>query len=95
MPIAQLVFAPIGVTEHADALLEVAFLMGAVDGHLAEEEIADLRETAFEVAVGLSHVDNEATSEENDLVALLATALELTDRASSLSEEARQAAGAV
>jgi hypothetical protein len=142
MAIAQLIHAPIGVTEHADALLEVAFLMGAVDGHLADEEMAlfaelvttvrgrvvtkdetdellgrfivashttvlpdrlrelakilpaSLRETAFKVAVGLSHVDDEATAEEHELVGLLATALDLGDRAVTLSEEARQAAGA-
>ena len=40
MSIAQLVLAPIAATEHADALLEVAFLMSAVDGHLAEDEQA-------------------------------------------------------
>lgn len=39
MPIAELVPASIASTEHADALLEIAFLMSAVDGHLADEEL--------------------------------------------------------
>ncbi|MDB4937011.1 MAG: hypothetical protein JWP87_3983 [Labilithrix sp.] len=142
MAIAHLIHAPIGAIEHADALLEVAFLMGAVDGHLADEELAlfaelvatvrgravtkqetdelmgrfiltshttilkdrlgalakvlppSLRETAFKVAVGLSHVDEETTAEEDELVGLLAVALDLRDRAETLADEARQAAGA-
>jgi len=40
MPIVELVPASIAATDHADALLEVAFLMSAVDGHLADEELA-------------------------------------------------------
>jgi uncharacterized tellurite resistance protein B-like protein len=39
MPIAELVPAAVAVPEHGDALLEIAFLMSAVDGHLADEEL--------------------------------------------------------
>ena len=39
MSIAELVPAAVAAPEHADALLEVAFLMSAVDGHLADEEL--------------------------------------------------------
>jgi hypothetical protein len=39
MPIAELVPPSIAATEHADALLEVAFLISAVDGFLADEEL--------------------------------------------------------
>lgn len=49
MSIAQLVLAPIAATEHADALLEVAFLMSAVDGHLADEEMAAFAELVCRV----------------------------------------------
>jgi hypothetical protein len=42
--IAKLVSAPIKSTEHGDALLEVAFLVSAVDGHLADEELAAFKE---------------------------------------------------
>lgn len=44
MPIAKLVPSPIADDEHADAVLELAFLMSAVDGHLADEELAAFRE---------------------------------------------------
>jgi len=60
MSIAQLVLAPIAATEHADALLEVAFLMSAVDGHLAEEEqsvFAELVERVRGRAVAKAEVD--------------------------------------
>jgi len=40
MPIAKLVSSPIAATEHADAVLELAFVVSAVDGHLADEELA-------------------------------------------------------
>jgi hypothetical protein len=40
MSIVKLVAAPITSIEHGDAVLEVAFLMSAVDGHLADEEQA-------------------------------------------------------
>lgn len=44
MSIAKLVSSPIAATAHADAVLELAFLVSAVDGHLADEELAAFRE---------------------------------------------------
>lgn len=44
MSIAKLVPSPIANVEHADAVLELAFLVSAVDGHLADEELAAFRE---------------------------------------------------
>ena len=44
MSIAKLVTAPIEVTEHADAVLELAFLMSAADANLDETELAAFRE---------------------------------------------------
>jgi hypothetical protein len=49
MSIAELVPARIAVTEHANALLEVAFLMSAVDGHLADEELTAFNELVARV----------------------------------------------
>ena len=40
MSIAELVPTSAAATEHAKALYEVAFLMSAVDGHLADQELA-------------------------------------------------------
>lgn len=42
MSIAEVVPSRMAVTEHANALLEVAFLMSAVDGHLADEAVATM-----------------------------------------------------
>ena len=44
MSIAKLVTAPIPATEHADAILELAFLTSAADGSLDELEVAAFRE---------------------------------------------------
>jgi len=49
MSIAELVPASIAATEHANALLEVAFLMSAVDGHLADEELTTFGELVARV----------------------------------------------
>lgn len=139
MSIAKLASSPIADEKHADAVLEVAFLMSAVDGYLADEELAafrellpllrgrpanegevdallgrfvmgvhgsgaearlrevaaavpaDLRETAFKVAVGLSLVDDDTDESEYELVALLASALDVKDRAVALAADARAA----
>ena len=58
MSIAGLVPTSTAATEHADALLEVAFLMSAVDGHLADEELAAFGALAARVR------GREATREE-------------------------------
>jgi tellurite resistance protein len=52
MSIAELVPASIAATEHGNALLEVAFLMSAVDGHLADEELAAFNELVARVRGG-------------------------------------------
>jgi tellurite resistance protein len=52
MSIAELVPASIAATEPANALLEVAFLMSAVDGHLADEELAAFSELVARVRGG-------------------------------------------
>lgn len=49
MSIGKLVPTPIHDTDHADAILEVAFLMSAVDGHLADEELAAFKELIAKV----------------------------------------------
>jgi tellurite resistance protein len=49
MSIAQLVPTGTVATEHGNALLEVAFLMSAVDGHLADEELGAFNELAARV----------------------------------------------
>lgn len=58
MPIAELVPTSIAATENANALLEVAFLMSAVDGHLADEELEAFGQLVARVR------GREATSEE-------------------------------
>lgn len=57
MSIAELVPASIAATEHADALLEVAFLISAVDGYLADEELLAFTEL-------VERVRGRATSKE-------------------------------
>ncbi len=44
MSIASLVTSPVTSIEDADALLELAFLMSATDGYLADEELDAFRE---------------------------------------------------
>lgn len=44
MPIAALVPTPIASVEHGDTVLELAFLMSATDGYLADEELDAFRE---------------------------------------------------
>ena len=44
MPIAKLVSSPIADRAQGDAVLELAFLVSAGDGHLADEELAAFRE---------------------------------------------------
>ncbi len=44
MPIAKLVSSPIVDRAQGDAVLELAFLVSAGDGHLADEELAAFRE---------------------------------------------------
>ena len=58
MSIAELVPAGPVATENGTALLEVAFLMSAVDGHLADEELAAFGELVTRVR------GREATKEE-------------------------------
>lgn len=60
MPIALLVTSPIAATAEADVILELAFLVSAVDGHLADEELA-----AFAELVGCVR-GREAKKEEVD-----------------------------
>ena len=141
MPIAQLVTSPIAATAHADAVLELAFLVSAVDGQLADEELsafaelvgcvrgreprkaeiddllgrflvaarqtpsedrlralaptlpAELRDTAFKVAVGLSLVDHEENAHEDELVGILGATLGLAERSIPLAVEASDAFG--
>ena len=142
MSIALLVTAPIAATEHADAILEVAFLTSAVDGTLDELELAafrelvgcvrgrdatqveidellgrfivavhggagiadrvrkiaptipaELRETAFKVAVALALVDHDDSEEEDELVGILGATLGLAERTIALSAAAREAIG--
>ena len=49
MAVADLIESPIHDEAHASALLELAFAMSAVDGHLADEELASFREVVAEV----------------------------------------------
>jgi hypothetical protein len=63
MPIAKLVSSPIAATAHADAILELAFLVSAVDGHLADEEIG-----AFTELVSLVRGREAKESEVGDLL---------------------------
>jgi hypothetical protein len=83
MPIAKLVSSPIAATVHADAVLELAFLVSAVDGHLADEELA-----AFGELVGCVR-GREATKEEvDDLIGRFVVSLQSTrgeDRVRELS----------
>ncbi|CAN5925392.1 hypothetical protein BH11MYX4_BH11MYX4_30220 [soil metagenome] len=60
MPIAKLISSPIADRAHGDAVLELAFLVSAGDGHLADEELA-----AFGELVGLVR-GHEAKKEEID-----------------------------
>lgn len=63
MPIAKLVSTPIADTAHADAILELAFLVSAVDGHLADEELA-----AFTELVGCVRGREMKKEEVDDLL---------------------------
>lgn len=49
MAVADLIESPIHDEAHASALLELAFAMSAVDGHLADEELASFREIVSRV----------------------------------------------
>ena len=49
MAVADLIESPIHDDAHASALLELAFAMSAVDGHLADEELASFREIVSRV----------------------------------------------
>ncbi len=137
---AFLPIGPVAVPEHADALLELAFLITAADGRLAAEEAAafrellgrvrgkaatdddvatvyaryteqlvghtcvdrvkvvapklpaDLRETAFRVALALALIDRDASPHEDELVDVLFHSLGLeVDRAEALANEVRVA----
>jgi hypothetical protein len=52
MPIAKLVTSPIADRAAGDAVLELAFLVSAGDGHLADEELGAFRELASLVRGG-------------------------------------------
>jgi Tellurite resistance protein TerB len=83
MPIAQLVPSPIAATAHADAILELAFLVSAVDGHLAEEELA-----AFGQLVGAVRGREPSAVELDDLLGRFLMAVQSTpgeDRVRQLS----------
>ena len=47
--VADLIDSPIHDEAHATALLELAFAISAVDGHLADEELASFREIVSRV----------------------------------------------
>ena len=49
MAVADLIESPIHDEGHASALLELAFAVSAVDGHLADEELASFREVVSRV----------------------------------------------
>lgn len=49
MAVADLIESPIHDEAHASALLELAFAVSAVDGHLADEELASFREIVSRV----------------------------------------------
>lgn len=49
MAVADLIESPIPNEAHASALLELAFAMSAVDGHLADEELASFRDIVSRV----------------------------------------------
>lgn len=49
MAVADLIESPIHDEAQANALLELAFAMSAVDGHLADEELASFREIVSRV----------------------------------------------
>lgn len=49
MAVADLVESPITNEAHATSLLELAFAVSAVDGHLADEELASFREIVSRV----------------------------------------------
>ncbi|MBX3203809.1 MAG: hypothetical protein KF764_02010 [Labilithrix sp.] len=134
-------FLPIGAIaaqDHADTLLELAFLVTAADGRLAAEEAAaflelmqrvrgrsvtddevgaiytrftqaldgapcaervkvvapklpaDLRESAFRVALALALIDRDASPHEDALIDVLFHSLELdVERAEALAREVR------
>jgi hypothetical protein len=52
---------------------------------------AELRETAFKVAMGLLLVDEEESEHEFEVVGILTTALSIGERAIGLAKEAREA----
>lgn len=58
MAVADLIDGPIHDEAHAASLLELAFAMSAVDGHLADEELASFREIVSRVR------GREATDED-------------------------------
>lgn len=86
MPIAKLVSSPIAATEHADAVLELAFLVGAVDGHLADEELA-----AFAELVGCVRGRAVKKEEVDDLLGRFLVTAQSTPGA----ERVRELAGAL
>ena len=73
MPIAKLVSSPIAATDHADAVLELAFLVSAVDGHLADEELA-----AFAELVGCVRGRAASKEEVDDLLGRFLVAAQST-----------------
>jgi tellurite resistance protein len=137
---AFLPVGPIEANDHADTLLELAFLVTAADGRLAEEEAtafrelmtrvrgkavtddevgvlynrftaklegstcservrvlapklpADLRESAFRVAMALALIDRDASPHEDELIDALFHALGLEEgRAEAVAKEVRVA----
>ena len=139
MAVSDLLDGPIADEAHGTALLELAFAISAVDGHLADEEQAafrelvsrvrgktatdddvgalleqfvysahttgldervkrvlpkipaELRDTAFSIAYGLSLVDREENEYEGELLADMAKALGIDDaKANELREQVRR-----
>ena len=82
MSIADLLPGPIASSEGADMVLELAFLMSAVDGHLADEELA-----AFRVLVGTARGREVTKTEVDDLLEqfVVATQVGVEDRVRAIA----------
>lgn len=57
MAVADLLDGPVPNEAHADAILELAFAVSAVDGHLADEELGSFHELV--AAIRGKHVTND------------------------------------
>src|SRR5689334_2217519 len=84
MSIAELVPASAVAAKHADALLELAFLVSAVDGHLADEELA-----AFSAIFGRLKGHAATKQEIGDLLERFVMTVQTTLLEDRLSEVAK------